>query len=90
MAKVRFTSHLLRFFPNLVPLEIQQNTVHQLIKQINERYPGLASYLIEDDGSLRKHVNIFVDGKMLNDRKTLSDELTAHSDVFVAQALSGG
>lgn len=93
MARVRFTRHLHRFFPALEkhqPLEMQAANVGDLVQSLNDRFEGLASYLINDDGSLRKHVVIFVNTKPIVDRRQLSDALQTDSDVMIMQALSGG
>ena len=50
----------------------------------------MQDYLLEEDGSLRKHVNIFVRDEMMTDRNTLSDILTEGDEVLIFQALSGG
>lgn len=64
--------------------------VSEVIQGIEDRYPGIRSYILDDQGQVRKHVNIFVDGKMINDREQLSDSLAANSEVYIMQALSGG
>lgn len=90
MARVSFTRHLNRFFPELGEEVVEASTVAELIQTLDKRYPGLAAYLIEDDGSLRKHVNVFVEDVLIRDRRSLSDPLAAESKVYVMQALSGG
>lgn len=90
MAVVRFTSHLSKFFPGLCELNVDAVTVAELVERLEERYPGIASYLIEDHGGLRKHVNIFVDQTLIHDRKSLTDPLTSNAEVHILQALSGG
>ena len=45
---------------------------------------------MDDHGALRKHVNIFINDELLDDRETLRDEVTDKDRVFVMQALSGG
>lgn len=52
--------------------------------------PTLRNYILDDQGALRKHVAIFVDGEQIRDRKQLSDPLRADAQVYVVQALSGG
>ncbi len=52
--------------------------------------PQLRGYVLDDQGRLRKHVTVFVDGKMLQDRQRLSDAVCDDSQIFVMQALSGG
>jgi hypothetical protein len=90
MAHVSFTSHLKRFFPELGPQDVQGSTVAQVLIALEDRYPGLRSYLCDDTGALRKHVNVFLDEEMVRDRLGLSDPVTPSSRLYVVQALSGG
>jgi len=90
MANVQFTRHLNRFFPELSEGEVEAKSVAELVQQLDERFPGFAGYLLEDDGSLRKHVNIFVENTLIEDRRKLSDALDENSNVYIMQALSGG
>jgi hypothetical protein len=46
--------------------------------------------VLDDQHALRRHIAIFVDGRPLSDRTTLSDAVTADGTVDVMQALSGG
>ncbi|TWU00285.1 hypothetical protein Pla108_12340 [Botrimarina colliarenosi] len=50
----------------------------------------LKSYVLDEQGRLRRHVAVFVDGRLITDRLGLSDAVTPTSEVFVMQALSGG
>lgn len=90
MPTVKFTYALKRFYPNLDTLELPANDVNAVVHAIDETYPGIKDYLIDEQGQLRKHVNIFVDGTLIQDRVTLQDTLTEHSEVYIMQALSGG
>lgn len=90
MPKVELTSHLKRFFPTLAPQTLPATTVAELVRALDGRYPGIAAYLVDERGALRKHVNIFVDGELIVDRSGLGDALDERSEVFIAQALSGG
>ena len=90
MAKVEFTNHLKRFFPTLGPQTLPATTVAELVQALDGRFPGIVGYLVDERGSLRRHVNIFVDGELVVDRVGLGDPLGDTSEVFIAQALSGG
>ena len=90
MVRVEFTSLLKRFFPNLTSLNIEANSVAELIFELDVKYPGLSAYLIQEQGGLRKHVNIFVNGQMIKDRVNLSDTLLHNDKVNIIQALSRG
>ena len=90
MPTVQFTSNLNRFYPDLKELEIEANTIAQLVEQIDKLFPGLKGYLVTDQNSLRDHVNIFINDNMVKDRHKLEDQIGQHDKVFVMQALSGG
>lgn len=90
MAYVKFTPNLKRFFPGLCECEIDAATVAEIITAVDRRWRGLGDYIIDEQGALRKHVNIFVGDELLRDKRTLSDRVSADSKIFIVQALSGG
>lgn len=46
--------------------------------------------MLDDQGHLRTHVVVFIDGLRSTDRIALADPLAPDARVFVMQALSGG
>ena len=90
MPHVTFTRHLQRFFPSLTAAEVPGRTVRELIDELERRHPGLASYLVDETGRLRRHVNVFVGEEPVRDRERLADALAPDDKVFILQALSGG
>ena len=60
MAHVTFTRHLRRFFPALEDGEVPGATVRELVGELDRRHRGLASYLVDERGRLRRHVNVFI------------------------------
>jgi hypothetical protein len=90
MPHVAFTRHLQRFFPTLEPCDVPGATVRELIDELERRHPGLASYLVDETGRLRRHVNVFVGEEPIGDRERLSDAVAEGDEVFILQALWGG
>jgi hypothetical protein len=90
MPTVKFTYALKRFFPNLKDTAAHASSLPDIFKEMESSYPGLTSYVLDERGSLRRHVNIFIDGKMINDRTKLSDLISPDSEIHIIQALSGG
>lgn len=90
MALVRFTKNLKRFFPTLCELNVPARSVAEVITAVEQKFPGISSYIIDETGALRKHVNIFVGDEMIDDRARLSDCVEPDDTVYIAQALSGG
>jgi len=89
MAQVNFTPNLRRHL-SVPPAEVPGASVREALDAVFERNPQLRSYVVDDQGRLRKHVVVFIDGEMVADREGLSDVIEASSELFVMQALSGG
>ncbi len=90
MPTIKFTHALKRFYPNLGAFESTHSTIPQLLEYLEEQYPGLPAYITDEHGQLRQHVNIFLDGVMINDREGLSDSIESVEEIYIMQALSGG
>jgi len=86
---ISFTSHLHRHLP-CEPLDVEGENMAAVLTKVFSEFPELRSYLLDDQGSVRQHVMIFVDDKPLADRRQLSDLVKRDSRIYVMQALSGG
>ncbi|MGH9335985.1 MAG: MoaD/ThiS family protein, partial [Vicinamibacteria bacterium] len=71
-------------------VEVPAGTVAEALEQVFQQNPQLRSYIVDEQGRLRQHVAVFVEGELVRDRIHLSDRVSDHEDVFVMQALSGG
>lgn len=89
MATISFTDNLKRHV-DCPPKDVQAATVRDALRQLFAENPRLGSYILDDQDRLRRHVAIFVDGRLVRDRAGLSDPLRPDSRVDVMQALSGG
>lgn len=89
MARVTFTQNIQRHV-SCPSAEIEGNTVAEVLERYFSAHQNARGYVLDDQGAVRHHVVIFVDGKQCRDRCSLSDPVDAESDVYVMQALSGG
>ena len=71
-------------------VDVEGTTVREVLDRVFAANPRLRGYIVDERGVLRKHMSVFVDGAQLIDRETLSDPVTASSEIYVMQALSGG
>jgi molybdopterin synthase sulfur carrier subunit len=90
MPTVKFTKALKRFFPQLTDTTAKGRTLSEILCEMDTCYPGVRSYVLDEHGRLRKHVNIFIDGTIITDRNALSDSFSDNSEIYIIQALSGG
>lgn len=87
--QIAFTPKLKRHIEVDV-VAVDGDTVRALLEDVFRRHPKLRGYILDDQGGVRKHVNIYVDNRSITDRVHLSDPVGAQSELFVRQALSGG
>ena len=92
MPTVEMTRHLYRFFPQLEnrTITVPAGSVAEILKAVNEIAPGFTDYVLDEHGTLRRHVNLCVNDTIVIDRKTLSDRVQDDGTVYIFQALSGG
>ena len=89
MAKVFFTANLRRHV-DCASMDAAGATVREVLSQVFAAQDRLGSYVLDDQGALRKHMTILVDGQRLRDRERLTDAVGPSSEIWVMQALSGG
>jgi len=89
MPTLSFTSNLTRH-TRCPDATFEATTVGQLFDLYFTQWPDVRGYVLDDQGAVRNHVIVLVDGRGLHDRRRLSDVLESKSEVFVIQALSGG
>jgi len=89
MPEVKFTENLRRHL-DTPECTVEGTTVREALDSVFETQPRLRGYVLDDQGRLRRHVVVFVNGDMVRDRDGLSDPVSADTELFVMQALSGG
>jgi len=89
MARVVFTSNIQRHV--ICPdADAPGRTVREVLENVFAENSQARSYVLDDQSALRRHMTVFVDGKMVRDRRRLNDVVSETSVIHVLQALSGG
>lgn len=89
MPRVFFTANLRRHV-DCPAMDAEGATVRELLANVFAAQERLGTYVLDEQGSLRKHMTVLVDGKRVRDWERLSDPVRETSEVWVMQALSGG
>ncbi len=78
---------LVRLFPGAPgELEVEAATVAELIGELDRRWPGMRDRLCDSTPAIRRHLNIFVNGR----RSRLETPLEPGARVIILTAMSGG
>ena len=65
-------------------------TAADVVAELGRDFPGLRDRVLNEQGELRRHVNIFIDGENARHVGGLSAAIRADSEVWIHAALSGG
>ncbi len=65
-------------------------TAAEVIEALAREHPGIRDRVLDEQGELRRHVNIFIDGENARSLGGLSAQLGANSEMWIHPSLSGG
>lgn len=68
-------------------IEVEAASVAEAIAEVDRRYPGLAFRIIDEQGAIRPHMNIFLGEERVS---ALSNPIENAAEIYVVGALSGG
>ena len=89
MARIVFTPNIQRYV-ECQPRDVSGSTLREVLDAALEGNERARSYLFDDQGGVRKHIVIFVNGVQALDRTRLTDPVPPDAEISVMQALSGG
>jgi len=89
MVTVEFAASLRRHVPCGVQ-RVAAGSLRDTLTAALAQAPGMSHYVLDDQGSIRKHVAVFVNKSLVLDRANLEQHLYDGDRILVAQALTGG
>ena len=89
MPTVRFTQNIQRHVA-CPTREASGSTLRAVLDEYFRENESARGYVLDEQGRIRQHMVVFIDGEMVRDRDHLSDAVKPDSVVDVIQSLSGG
>ena len=87
--EVRVTSVLQRVL-GAKSVEMEGNTIAEVLERINAQYPGFREQITMEDGSLHRFVNIYVNDEDIRFMNQLQTPVEPGDVVSILPALAGG
>ena len=81
---------LRRFTDGQARVGVTGATVADALDDLNSRFPGISERLLDDDGQIRRFVNIFVNGQNIRDANGAQTSLKSGDEVGIIPAMAGG
>ena len=85
--RVRIPSPLRSYTGDAANVTAEGATVDDVLHDLDRRYPGLRFRVVDEQGNLRDHMTVWLDGERCRD---LSARVDGLDELVLMQALSGG
>ena len=69
---------------------VQGATVAAVLNDLVERYPSIKTQILNKDGDLRRHVNLFVNEANIKDLQGLETPVQETDRIILLPSISGG
>ena len=90
MPTVRFPAVMKYYVDNQSEFSVSASTAGELIEKITQQYPSVKFHLVDAEGKLRRHFNIFVNGTHIRDLNGMETPLKEEDKVILMASAAGG
>jgi molybdopterin synthase sulfur carrier subunit len=90
MATVRIPSPLRRYTNGQSKVQTGGNTVNELLRNLESEFPGIQSKLLDDQGNIKRYVNVFVNEEEIRTLQGGSTPVADRDEVAIIPAMAGG
>lgn len=88
--KVVIPTPLRKFTSGADLVEVEAGTVQQVLDKLESKYPGIRASVCDESGSLRRFINIYVDGEDVRFMDNLATTASDGAEIAIVPAISGG
>lgn len=88
--KVRIPTPLRKLTNNEELVEVNANTVRAAIAELQTRYPGIKERLLDNDGSVRRFVNVYVNEEDIRFLQNQETPIKSGDEISIIPAIAGG
>ena len=74
----------------VVEIRASPSNVRDALELLYLEHPGIRDRLINEEGRLREHINIFVGDENIRETGDFSTPLLTHAEIAIVPAVSGG
>ena len=88
--KIYVSGALKSFCSRNAEIEIQGNTIREILDGLVDEYPESAKIVFDDEGKLRTFIRVYADEEDKTDRARWDDDLSSRSKVLFLPLIAGG
>jgi len=88
--KVVIPAPLRKYTQGAETVEVEPGTVQEVLESLNKEFPGFRNSVCDESGSIRRFINIYIEGEDVRFLENLSTKVTDGAEVAIVPAISGG
>ncbi|HHL40166.1 MAG TPA: MoaD/ThiS family protein [Deltaproteobacteria bacterium] len=88
--KVRIPTPLRKITGGQDEVTAEGATVSEVIEDLEKRHPGLKERICDEDGNLRRFINIYINDEDIRFRDNLSTPTSDGDELSIIPAIAGG
>lgn len=81
---------LRRFTDGVESVNTSGATIVEIFEQLESQFPGIRARLCEDNGDLKRFINVYVDGEDIRFLEKLQTPVNANAEISIVPAIAGG
>ncbi|MBX3012911.1 MAG: MoaD/ThiS family protein [Caldilineaceae bacterium] len=90
MATVLVPTPLRRLTGGQAKVTVEGKDISTLLQAVDAQYPGISAKILDDDGNVKRFINIFVNDDEIRTRQGLATPVQASDRVSIVPAMAGG
>ncbi len=90
MANIKIPTPLRKFTNGKSTVECDGKNISELITKMEREYPGIRDRLVDDEGKIRKFVNIYTNGQDIRFLENMNTKVGRNDEISIVPAVSGG
>ena len=88
--KVIIPAPLRKFTSGAEMVEVEAATIKEVLDNLDAKYPGFRASVCDESGSLRRFINVYLDGEDVRFLENLATPVPDGAEVAIVPAISGG
>jgi len=78
------------YVDDLLEVQVTGSTVSQAITDLTTQYPTIRTHIVDNQGKLRRYVNLFVNQENINNLDGLDTSIEESDKIILMPSISGG
>ena len=75
---------------DLATVDGSGSTLRECITNLETEFPGISERILEEDGELRRFVNVYIDGEDVRFEQGMDTPIDDNSEISIVPAVAGG